>query len=296
MLAGWSRPSAADDAAASTAHAADRARPAGLSARLNARRQQRMREHLTRDTFGIQDVGLAALTRPIAARGAVRDTSRTSRPPAHEKHGRVPTPAGRVLDPPARDLAERPRPCLNQPVPRTGHPEMLARHQPAARVDDNAESVCLCGSIPTTWPARSGVINRCEGPGPRRLRAAITRSSLSPHPGDTVVDADLPSNIPVGARNRKNAPIRSSRSSTARTGADTSFARHRANGVRSLAESDPGSALDPTPAVASTGLAHHNTGITSRLAHRAGNLTRPRRPAVRRAGRGRGGSRAGGAR
>src|ERR1035441_8569889 len=41
-----------------------------------------------------------------------------------------------------------------------------------------AVNVRLCGSIPTTFPAWSGVSSRCDGPGPRLIALLITWPSL----------------------------------------------------------------------------------------------------------------------
>ena len=59
---------------------------------------------------------------------------------------------------------------------------------------------------------------------------------------------------------RANAPIRSGRSSKARTEADTSSARHPSPGSQIAFESDLGSAFDPTRTVARAGT-KFNTGI-----------------------------------
>jgi hypothetical protein len=67
-------------------------------------------------------------------------------------------------------------------------------------------------------------------------------------------------NIPVDAPNGANAPIRSDRSSKARTEADTSSRRHRRRS-QSHSESDLGSAFDPTRTVAHAGTRRFNTGI-----------------------------------
>jgi len=95
-----------------------------------------VREHLARDPLGVERVGLAALARAIRPRRAVRAHIAHVMATAGQEHRGVPTPARRALDPPASDLAELPGPRLQRPMTVARDTEVLARDDPAARIDD----------------------------------------------------------------------------------------------------------------------------------------------------------------
>jgi hypothetical protein len=98
--------------------------------------QQRVRQRLPRDPLGIQHVGLAALTRPVRPRRAVRAHITHVIAPADQKDRRVTPPASGILHAPTDDRSELPRPRLKRPMPATGHPEMLRGHDPTTRIHD----------------------------------------------------------------------------------------------------------------------------------------------------------------
>jgi hypothetical protein len=123
-----------------------------------------------------------------------------------------------------------------------------------------AINVRLCGSTPTTLPARSGVINTCDGPGPLLLPARIARPPRLPA---------LPSRPragrqhPGGRKSLANAPIKSGRSSKTRTGVDTSLPKTPRQRARAPASQirppvQPSTLREPSPA---SGTTDYNTGI-----------------------------------
>jgi len=98
--------------------------------------QQRVRERLACDPLGVERVGLAALTPPVCAWRSVRAHVAHVVTGAGQEHRRVPTPAGGVLDPPARDRTELKRPRLQRAVALAGDAEVPAGDDPTARVDN----------------------------------------------------------------------------------------------------------------------------------------------------------------
>jgi len=113
---------------------------------------------------------------------------------AGQKDRGVPPPPRGALDPPPHDLTELPRPRLKRPVPETR--KCSEQTIPPRGSSTVAVSVRLCGSTPTTLPARSDVINVLDGPGPRLILLPMTTSSARALRA-TVME-DPVDNVPVG--------------------------------------------------------------------------------------------------
>jgi hypothetical protein len=138
----------------------------------------------------------------------------------------VASPARGVLDSPAGDLTELPRPRLQRPVTIARDTEVLAGEDPAARIHDRR------GQRPLMRIDPDHVARMIRGD--QQVRRSGTTLLRSPH-------FDLQAlccwrtgrQHPGGRLYRANAPIRSGRSSMARTEVDTSERGHRVPRVRS---------------------------------------------------------------
>src|ERR1700740_1077650 len=106
--------------------------------------------------------------------------------PVDKEDRRVTPPASGVLH-----TSRAPHPSARRPPPDTLKCSQATI--PPRASTTVAVSVCLCGSIPTTLPASSGVSSRCDGPGPRFLALTST-----PPPRRYVVGGPA-DNITVGA-------------------------------------------------------------------------------------------------
>ena len=226
--------------------------------------QQRVRERLARDPLCVERVGLAALTGAIRPRRAIRAHIAHVMAAAGQEHRRVPAPARRALDPPPGDLPKLPRPRLQLAVPLTRDAKVSRTQDPAARIGDRRGQRALV-RIDPDHVAR--MIGRHQ-----QVRRSRTTLLGSPHRPDLQrvwcwrTGRQHPGGRPHGA----NAPIRSGRSSKARTEADTSSARHPRRS-QSHSESDLGSAFDPTRTVARAGnqIQHRDRFTSGRGARRA---------------------------
>ena len=127
--------------------------PLVLSCAFERAWQQRVREHLARDPLRVKRVGLAALTRAISPRRAVRAHIAHVIAAVDQVHRGVPAPARGSLDPPASDLPELPRPRLQRAMPSPETRKCSAASTPPRGSTTVAVNVRLCGSIPTTLPA-----------------------------------------------------------------------------------------------------------------------------------------------
>jgi hypothetical protein len=141
-----------------------------LTGALERSGQQRVRQCLARDPLGVERVRLAALARPVLASGAIRAHIAHVIAAADQEDRRVPTPRRGALDPDPRDRAELPRPRLQRPVTIARDAEVLAGHDPSARIDDRCRQGALVRVDPTTLPAQSGANSVLDGPGPGRTR------------------------------------------------------------------------------------------------------------------------------
>jgi hypothetical protein len=98
--------------------------------------QQRVRERLARDPLRVKHVRLATLARAVLAAGAIRAHVAHVITATGQEDRRVATPAGGALDPEAHDRAELPRPRLERAMTVARDAKVLARDDPAARIDD----------------------------------------------------------------------------------------------------------------------------------------------------------------
>ena len=213
-----------------------------LSGALERLGQQRVREHLARDPLGVQRVGLAALARAIRPRRAVRAHIAHVMAAADQEHRRVPAPARRPLDPPAGDLPELPRPRLQLAVPLARDTKVLRGQNPAARVGDRRGQRPLMRIDPDHVASMIGREQQV-----RRSRTALLRSfSLLALTSRRMLLRRIGRQHPGGRPSiGANAPIRSGRSSKARTEADTSSARHPSPGSQSRFRVRPRFSLRP---------------------------------------------------
>ena len=105
---------------------------------------------------------------PVVAAGAIgAHVAHVIAAPGQEDR-RVATESRGALDPRSDDRAKLPCRRLKRPVTVARDAKLLGGDDPAARIDDRRRQRPLCGSTPTTSPARSGVISVLDGPGPGR--------------------------------------------------------------------------------------------------------------------------------
>ena len=169
-----------------------------------------------------------------------------------------------ALDPPAGDLPELPRPRLQLAVPLARDAKVRRGENPAARDRRPSRSTSAYADRPRPHcPHDRASSTSATVPD----RASSLFSSLDLTSRRMLLMADRPTTSRWTPLTGANAPIKSGRSSKARTEADTSSARHPRRGVRSLSSQtsvQPSTLREPSPARAprfNTGIAFHGATL-----------------------------------